>query len=169
MDSLPAELLGKPACWLAPLSAHPELPPILLAHRPVQAAIRVASGDPKLQVEIRDLTIEGKPATPKAQNQTVQPEEKSASTASGYTKTLRASKTLLQRLWENCSLCHHHRGVSRLEFYIVVMVWLLSCVWLFCNPVDSSPPGSSVHGIFQARILEWVTISFPRGSFRPRC
>ena len=29
-----------------------------------------------------------------------------------------------------------------------------------CNPVDCSPPGSSVHGIFQARVLEWVAISF---------
>ena len=28
------------------------------------------------------------------------------------------------------------------------------------NPVDCSPPGSSVHGIFQARVLEWVAISF---------
>ena len=28
------------------------------------------------------------------------------------------------------------------------------------NPMDCSPPGSSVHGIFQARVLEWVTISF---------
>ena len=33
-----------------------------------------------------------------------------------------------------------------------------------CNPVDCSPPGSSVHGILQARILEWVAISFSRGS-----
>ena len=33
-----------------------------------------------------------------------------------------------------------------------------------CNPKDCSLPGSSVHGIFQARILEWVAISFPRGS-----
>ena len=32
-----------------------------------------------------------------------------------------------------------------------------------CNPMDCSPPGSSVHGISQARLLEWVTISFPRG------
>ena len=30
------------------------------------------------------------------------------------------------------------------------------------NPVDCSPPGSSVHGILQARILEWVAISFSR-------
>ena len=32
-----------------------------------------------------------------------------------------------------------------------------------CGPMDCSPPGSSVHGIFQARILEWVAISFSRG------
>ena len=33
-----------------------------------------------------------------------------------------------------------------------------------CDPVDCSPPGSSVHGISQARILEWVVIPFSRGS-----
>ena len=33
-----------------------------------------------------------------------------------------------------------------------------------CDPMDYSPPGSSVHGILQARILEWVSISFSRGS-----
>ena len=37
-----------------------------------------------------------------------------------------------------------------------------------CNPMDCSLPGSSVHGILQARILEWVTISFSRDSFHPR-
>ena len=37
-----------------------------------------------------------------------------------------------------------------------------------CNPMDYSPPVSSVHGISQARILEWVAISFTRGSFTPR-
>ena len=42
-----------------------------------------------------------------------------------------------------------------------------SCPTL-CNPVDCSLPGSSVHGILQARILEWVAISFSRGSSRPR-
>ena len=36
------------------------------------------------------------------------------------------------------------------------------------QPVDCSPPSSSVHGILQARILEWVAISFSRGSSRPR-
>ena len=46
-------------------------------------------------------------------------------------------------------------------------VCMLSCVWLF-DPVDCSPPDSSVHGIFRARILEWVAISYSRGSSPPR-
>ena len=37
-----------------------------------------------------------------------------------------------------------------------------------CDPMDCSPPGSSVHGILQARILERVAIHFSRGSSRPR-
>ena len=37
-----------------------------------------------------------------------------------------------------------------------------------CNPMDCSLPGSSVHGIFQTRILEWVAISFSRGSSRAK-
>ena len=42
-----------------------------------------------------------------------------------------------------------------------------SCLTV-CDPMDHSPPGSSVHGISQAKILEWVAISFSRGSFWPR-
>ena len=38
-----------------------------------------------------------------------------------------------------------------------------SCL-ILCDPVDCSPPGSSVHGILQERILEWVVIPFSRGS-----
>ena len=41
------------------------------------------------------------------------------------------------------------------------------CLTLF-DPVDCRPPGSSIHGISQARILEWVAISFSRGSCRPK-
>ena len=44
----------------------------------------------------------------------------------------------------------------------------VSQVRLFCDPVDCSPPGSSVHGVFQAKILEWVAISSSRGSSQPR-
>ena len=42
-----------------------------------------------------------------------------------------------------------------------------SCLTL-ATPMDCSPPGSSVHGIFQAIILEWIPISFSRGSSQPR-
>ena len=44
---------------------------------------------------------------------------------------------------------------------------LQSCLNL-CNPRDCSPPGSSVYGILQARILEWVSTPSSRGSSRPR-
>ena len=37
-----------------------------------------------------------------------------------------------------------------------------------CDPMDYSLPSSSVHGIFQAIVLEWIAISFSRGSSRPR-
>ena len=50
-------------------------------------------------------------------------------------------------------------------------VWV--CVWVcvaqqLCDPMDYSPPGSSVQGILQARVLEWVAISFSKGSSRLR-
>ena len=42
-----------------------------------------------------------------------------------------------------------------------------SCPTL-CDSMDCSPPGSSIHGILQARILEWVAISFSRESSQPK-
>ena len=50
---------------------------------------------------------------------------------------------------------------------VVVVVWSLSPVW-FRDPMHCSPPGSSVHGISQARTQEWVAISFSRRSSWPR-
>ena len=52
------------------------------------------------------------------------------------------------------------------DTYIVVE--LLTHVRLFCDPVDRSLPSSSGHGILQARILEWVAISFSRVFSWPR-
>ena len=49
------------------------------------------------------------------------------------------------------------------EYYLCVPAQLCQTV---CGPTDC-PPGSSVHGIFQARRLEWVAISFSRGPFWP--
>ena len=43
-------------------------------------------------------------------------------------------------------------------------VYSINHVQLFCNAMDCSPLGSSVHGISQARILEWEVTSFSRGS-----
>ena len=53
-------------------------------------------------------------------------------------------------------------------YIYVCMLSLFSCVQLFCDAMDCSPPGSSVHGILQARILEWVAMPSSRGSSRPR-
>ena len=49
----------------------------------------------------------------------------------------------------------------------VLCLVVQSCPRL-CDPMGYSPPVSSVHGIFQAKILEWVAISFSRGSSQPR-
>ena len=45
---------------------------------------------------------------------------------------------------------------------------LLQLCLTLCDPMDCSPPGSSVHGILRARILEWVVIPFSKGSSQPR-
>ena len=49
-------------------------------------------------------------------------------------------------------------------FSINVNEYVLSHVRLFMTPIDFIPPESSVHRILQARILEWVAVSFSRGS-----
>ena len=58
------------------------------------------------------------------------------------------------------------KSVSWLLLTLCVLV-AQSCPTL-CDPMDYSPPDSSVHGILQARILEWAAVSFSRGSSRPR-
>ena len=58
-------------------------------------------------------------------------------------------------------------GSGEEKFYAVYLqVCVLSRVQL-CDPRDCSKPGSSVHGISQSRILDWVAISFSRGFSRP--
>ena len=43
---------------------------------------------------------------------------------------------------------------------LLLLLSRFSRVRLLCNPIDGSPPGSSIPGTLQARILEWVAISF---------
>ena len=57
--------------------------------------------------------------------------------------------------------------LGKIEIRRKVKVKSLSCVKL-CDPVDCGLPGSCIHGILQARILEWVAISFSWGSSQPR-
>ena len=71
-------------------------------------------------------------------------------------------KTVAYEL-EELTLDFHKRKVLSLGMYCVQSFSIL------CDLMDYSPPGSSLHGILQARILEWVAISFSRGSSsRPR-
>ena len=59
-------------------------------------------------------------------------------------------------------------NIQELSIKDLMWTWSHSVVFDSCDPVDCSLPGSSVHGILQARILEWVAISFSRGSSQPR-
>ena len=71
----------------------------------------------------------------------------------------------------------HHILIPGLDITLASCVCVCVCVCVysdaqscptFCEPMDCTPPGSSVHGILQARMLEWVAISFSRGSSLPR-
>ena len=78
---------------------------------------------------------------------------------------------------------YHDEGISPNCFLVnltqkpAIVTVLLECVCMclvaqsyliLWDPMDCSPPGSSVHGISQARILEWIAISFSRGSSQPK-
>ena len=61
--------------------------------------------------------------------------------------------------------------VVYVSWLLWILLWWICCcclvtshIWFFCNPMDCSLPGFSVRGISQARRLEWVAISFSRGS-----
>ena len=60
------------------------------------------------------------------------------------------------------------------NIYVYICIYVCMCMLVtqlcltLCDPMDCSPPGSSVRGILQARILEWVAMSFSRESSQPR-
>ena len=71
--------------------------------------------------------------------------------------------------------CPHRASCAVFSVKIYIQQGLVICCCLvakscltLCNPLDHSPPGSSVQGILQARILEWEAISYSRGSSLPR-
>ena len=64
------------------------------------------------------------------------------------------------------NLVYLGQSEKRWSFRLASVLVTQSCPTL-CDPIDCSPPGSSARRIFQARLLEWVAIPFPRGSSRP--
>ena len=82
----------------------------------------------------------------------------------GYTNADMYIQPLITHLWQPNTLLFLKNVLKYSESEIEVSQ---SCLTL-CDPMDCSPPGSSVHGISQARIPEWVAISFSRGFSRPQ-
>ena len=63
----------------------------------------------------------------------------------------------------NCTYSNYALRKSESEVKVLVAQLCL----ILCDPMDCSPPGFSVHGILQARILEWIAIPFSRGLPHP--
>ena len=92
--------------------------------------------------------------------------------------TLSIWRTLTQLIWiwkmgwkSNSSVCWEPTTVRTdgqwAELFLNTAAVLCSVISDSASPLDCSPPGSFVHGIFLARILEWVAISFAKGSSDP--
>ena len=85
------------------------------------------------------------------------------------------SSLLVNHLYPHpCLVCGHqsisprsHHNAQSICVSLLLLFSLSEHVRLFCDPMDCSPSGSSVHGILQARTLGWVAISSSRGSSRP--
>ena len=79
---------------------------------------------------------------------------------------------ILQYAW---TLKHYAKWKKIIKYMIpyiyqisMICTHLLQLGFTLCDPIDCSSPSSSVHGIIQARILEWVAIFFSRGSYWTR-
>ena len=82
-----------------------------------------------------------------------------------YTKILNTESTPLSFLYQNSRSFEKQESI--LLRCLCVYIVTHSCP-ILCNPTDCSPPDFSVHGILQARILEWIIIPFSRGSSQTR-
>ena len=67
-----------------------------------------------------------------------------------------------------CGLSVAAHGIKFPDQVLYGLPWVGESCLTLCDPTDCSPPGPSVHGILQARTLEWVAYPFSRGSSRPR-
>ena len=90
---------------------------------------------------------------------------------SHWPKSAAVEYSPLTRYYRSCLLLFRLNKGILLERFVAKSASGGSCCYLvtkpcltLCDPMDCSPPGSSVHRVFQTRILEWVAISFSRGS-----
>ena len=84
---------------------------------------------------------------------------------------------LSEYIWDSSRLLHvatgsflntHTHTHTHTQILMCVLCPVAQSCPTLCDPVDYCPPGSSVHGILQARILEWVAMPSSRGSSQPR-
>ena len=73
----------------------------------------------------------------------------------------------IESLFQWTPYTYHQDSTINILLYLFCVLVAPSCLTL-CDPMDYRLPGSSVHGILQVRILEWVAIPFSRGSLQPR-
>ena len=77
-------------------------------------------------------------------------------------------KSLRKKIWLGPRKKVGHRTATPSWLWGVARVLAAQSCPTLWDPMECNPPGPSVHGIFQTRILEWVAIPFSRGSSRPR-
>ena len=78
-----------------------------------------------------------------------------------FTHLLTEALFTIVKTWKHLRV-HQKMNIWKNVVYMCIHVKLLQSCSTLCGPMDCSPPGSSVHGIFQARILEWFAIFFSR-------
>ena len=88
-------------------------------------------------------------------------------------KTLVLDATFIQSIKRFHSVFSSLTSIFNWLTFTFLLILMLQCMCAqlhltLCDHRDCSPPGSSAHEIFLARILEWVAVFFPRGSSQPR-
>ena len=80
----------------------------------------------------------------------------------------KASFLLHNHMWAPSIMTSHTHTHTHTHTRVKVKMLVAQLCLTLCNPMDCSPPGSSILGILQAKILEWVAMTFSRGSSQHR-